>query len=357
MKRPVVVAGVVVGLLCVLGAGAARAQSAFAAAGVVESTQGGFRFPDGSLQLTAAEGGPLENVIRVSPSGGDFSSVEDALASIVAPSATNRFLVDVWPGEYQETGLLSVPGYVHVRGAGPNATRITSSRTHSSPTGDAAVLMLANLGRVSDLALRNTGTSGNFAIGIYSSFATRETVVDNVTIVVDGAGGVGHYAMYLNDSEPTIDRSTLRASGAPGSGTSVNAGIGLVNVSGGFPRPLVRNSLLNGGNGTDLDCGGASGTGFGVQAVSAAPVIVGSVVCGDLRAMAVYTAGSPQVQGSVLRVGGSTGAFLVETSGSVGFLVATSGVFHAGNVETGAGSITCTQSYKSNYTDANATCG
>lgn len=355
MERAVV--GIVVSVVLVVGVGAARAQSAFAAAGVVESTTGGFRFPDGTLQLTAAAGGPLENVIRVSAVGGDFSSVEDALASIVAPSATNRFLVDVGPGEYQETGLLSVPGYVHLRGAGPNVTRISSSRTHSSPTGDAAVLVLENLGRVSDLTLRNPGTAGNFAIGIFSTFATRETVVDNVTIVVDGAGGVGHYAMYLNDSEPTIDRSTLRASGAPGATTSVNAGIGLVNVSGGFPRPLVRNSLINGGSGTDLDCGGASGTGFGVQAVNAAPVVVGSVVCGDYRAMAVYTNGGPQIQGSVLRVGGSAGAFLVETSGSVVFQVAASGVFHGGSVETGAGSITCTQSYKSNYTDANATCG
>lgn len=356
MTRPGVVGGIVVGLLCVVAAGPARAQSAFAAAGIVESTQGGFRFPDGSLQLSAAEGGPLENVIRVSPAGADFTSVEDALASIVAPSATNRFLVDVGPGEYQETGLLSVPGYVHLRGAGPNVTRITSSRTHGSPTADAAVLVLASLGRVSDLALRNTAT-GTYAIGIYSSSATRETLVDNVSIAVDGAGGIGHYAIYLSDSEPTIDRSVLRASGAPGHGAAVNAAIGLVNVSGGFPRPLVRNSLLNGGTGTDLDCGGTSGTGYGVQAANASPVIAGSIVCGDYRALAVYTAGVPQVQGSVLRVGGSTNGFLVETSGSVGVLVGSSGVFHAGSVETGAGTLTCTQSYKSNYTDANATCG
>ena len=357
MKRPVVVAGVVVGLLSVLGAGAVRAQSAIAAAGVIESTEGGFRFPDATLQLTAALGGPLQNVIRVSASGGDFTSIEDALASIVAPSATNRFLVDVGPGEYEETGLLSVTAYVHLRGAGPNVTRIVSTRTSNSPSGNAAVVLLADRGRVSDLAIRNSGTADTFAIGIYSSFATRETVVDNVTIDIDGAGGVGHYAMYLNDSELTIDRSTLRARGAPGEGTSVNAAIGLVNVSGGFPRPLVRNSLLNGGSGADLDCGGSSQTGFGVQAVNASPVIVGSQVCGDFRAMAVYTAGTPQVQGSVLWVGSSTGAFLVETSGSVSFQVATSGAFHAGNVETGVGTITCTQSYKASYTDANATCG
>lgn len=48
------------------GGGDARAQTALATDGVIESTAGGFRFPDGSLQTTAASGSGL------SCSSGDF---------------------------------------------------------------------------------------------------------------------------------------------------------------------------------------------------------------------------------------------------------------------------------------------
>jgi hypothetical protein len=351
MERAVV--GIVVSVVLGLDPCSALAQSAFAAAGVVESTAGGFRFPDGTVQLTAAEGGPLQNVIRVSPSGGDFTSVEDALASIVSPSYTNRFLVLVGPGIYYENGLLLVPGYVHLRGAGPKHTLITSDRNASSLSPDAAAVQLATHGWISDLRIRNAGGTSSYAVGVYMSSTTRSAVLDNVVVEVDAFGGVGHYGLYLSDAEPTVSRSTVLANGA----SAANAAIGVLNVSGPLPRPLIVQSLLNGGNGSHSDCAGNLGSGIGIQGLEASPEIVDSVVCGSFRSMAVYTSGAVRARGSVLRVGNAAGAFLVEASGSADIRIATSGVFHAGSVKTGAGTITCTQSYKSDYGDASSTCG
>jgi len=143
-------------------------------------------------------GGGYENVIVVAKSGGDYSPVADALDSIASPAADNRYLVWVAPGVYTETQLAQVQGYVHLQGAGPNATLIQSSRSGGAPEPDAATVQLDDNGRISDVSIVNQG-AGAFGIAIYSAVATRAALVDNVLAEVNGAGGAGHYAAYLND--------------------------------------------------------------------------------------------------------------------------------------------------------------
>jgi hypothetical protein len=296
-------------------------------------------------------GGGYENVIVVARSGGDYSSVADALDSIASPAADNRYLVWVAPGVYTETLLAQVQGYVHLQGAGPNATLIKSSRSGGTPGPDAATLQLDDNGRVSDVSIVNQGT-GTFGIAIYSALATRAAIVDNVVAEVNGAGGVGHYAAYLNDSEVNIRNSTLKATGAVGFGTAVNAAVGIVNISDGFPQPLIENSKLIGGNNNGITCVDATGTGFGLQMVNASPDVRDSYVCGGHRGIFVGTAGNAQIRGSHVEVSSTGSAFLFETTGSATVLVANSGVFYVGNKHTGVGGLTCIHSYKSNYTAA-----
>lgn len=292
-----------------------------------------------------------EHFITVSPSGGDFTSVADALNSISGSSSTERYLVWVGPGVYTETDLVSVPAYVHLKGSGVNATVIASSRTNSTPSNVAATVDLLEDSRISDLTVRNTGT-GTFGIAIYSAQTTRDTRVDNVTAEVIGAGGTGHYAVYLNDAEINITNSLLQASGATGFGTGVNAGMGIVNIAGGFPQPLIEGSVLNGGNGNTLSCAGNSGTGFGIQGVNASPLVFNSVICGDHRGIFIGTAGNAHVHHSQVWVSTTGSAFLFETTASGAVVVTTSGVFYVGNKFTGTGGLVCTHNYKSNYTPA-----
>ena len=299
------------------------------------------------------EGGAYDHVLVVSPSGGDFTSVAAALSSISGSSSSNRYLVWVGPGVYTETALVTVPAYVHLQGAGSNATLLTSSRTGGSPGNAAATVELLEDSAISDMTVYNTGT-GTFGIALYSAQTSRDTTITNVVAEANGSGGTGHYAAYLNDAEPTILDSILRASGATGFGTGVNGAVGIVNIAGGFPRPLIKNSLLTGGNNNvnGLSCAGNSGTGFGIQGVNAAPVVTESYICGDRRGIFIGTNGQAQIHHSELWVSSTGGSFLIETTSAAAVVLTHSGVFYAGNKYTGTGGLVCTYTHKSNYTPA-----
>lgn len=306
-------------------------------------------FADGVDNTGAAYAG----VIVVATTGGDFTSVAAALNSISNPSAGSRYLVRVAPGTYSESELVHVRPYIHLQGAGPNATLITSARAGAAPGEGAATARLDDNGRISDLTLRNTGASP-IAIGVWSAEATRSAVIDSAVVEASGAGGSGHYAVFLSDSEPVIRGSVLRASGASGFGTGVNAAIGSVNVSGGFPQPLIEASTLLGGNVDPhgKSCAGNTGTGFGLQYINTAAEIVDSVVCGDHRAIFGGTNGSSRVERSKLLTSGTAGSFMVETTTAAIVTIANTGAFYAGNKHTGTGGLICVGAYKANYTAA-----
>jgi hypothetical protein len=284
----------------------------------------------------------VAHVITVAQSGGDYTSVAAALASISDNSSTNRYLVWVAPGVYTESELSLVKPYVHLRGSGPNATVILSTRSAAAIGPNAAAVQLENNARISDLTVRNEGVSSTFAMALYAVEPTsRAAVIDNVVAEANGAGGVAHFGIYLNDAEPTIRNSTFRASGATG-GTPLNAALSAVNIAGGFPQPLIENSFFE---------GKGSNSGYGFALSSAAPTVRHSHIWGDFRGIAALVAGMTQVQHSQLQEGGFTDGALFETSGSGTVAVANSGVFYI-NKHTGTGNLVCIHAYKANYTAA-----
>lgn len=169
---------------------------------------------------------PPANVVRVAKSGGDYTSLADALSDITDSSDSNPYFVQIGPGIFSETNLSAIPEFVHVRGSGPSVTVIESSRTGSTQSNSAATIEMMNNSRLSNLTVRNSGT-GVFGIALYLALTERTTIIDHVVAEAIGVGGTGHYAVYLNDAEPTIQGSVLRASGAIGFGTAVNAAVGV----------------------------------------------------------------------------------------------------------------------------------
>jgi hypothetical protein len=289
--------------------------------------------------LVGSGGDSYENVIVVAKSGGDFTSVAAALDSISDASSTNRYLVRVAPGIYSESNAVQVPGYVHLQGDGPNVTVITSNRGAAVPNNTAATIDMLENSRLSNLAVRNTGT-GPLSFGIYMVETSRDTVIDNVDVVVDGAGAGGaRSGIHLNSAAPTIKNSSFKASGATGFGTSVNAGLSSVHTAGGgFPQALILNSIfLGGATSTVQNCNDNSGTGFGMQLNEATPDIRHSHICGGHRGIALLQNGNPRVENSEIRVSSTGSAFLFEISVSGSISVATSGIAYVGNKFTGAG--------------------
>jgi hypothetical protein len=90
----------------------------------IESTAGGFRFPDSTVQETAAQVFP--NRLLVAPSGGDFTSIQTAINKI-SPTAGSPWLIEIAAGTYVEE--LTLKSHVHLKGAGIEATVIQPPST------------------------------------------------------------------------------------------------------------------------------------------------------------------------------------------------------------------------------------
>ena len=288
------------------------------------------------------------NYIVVAKSGGDYTSVATALASITNAADDNPYLVYVMPGEYTETSLVEVKEYVHLQGSGPNATIIVSTRTNSTQNNNAATVELKDNGRISDMTVRNEGT-GTYGIALYSAQTSRDTIVDNVVAEAVGAGGTGHFAAYWNDAEATIRNSTLRASGATGFGTAINAAFGSVNISAGFPQALIENSYLLGGTTSSIiNCNDGSGTGYGLMLSSSSPTVRNSHICGGHRGVSQLTNGHTQLQSATIKTSANSSAYLFEISASGSIKVASSAVSYFSTrkfIGAGTSGLTCVDAY------------
>lgn len=243
------------------------------------------------------------NVIRVSVTGSGFTSVASALISINDASASNRYLVDVGPGVFDETQLCSVPPFVTLRGAGPQATIIRSSRTSSSAGNTSATVNIANRSALQDVRVENVGTS-QVATAISGTDLTDETRIFNVIAAVEGAGGSEHIALAVVEADLTIESSTLVASGA----TGMNVAFRCFDSSGPFSQPQVLNSTLEGD-------GISNGVGADLQAT--AMYMDGTTVIGDSVAVDAKVSGSTRIVNSRVETLGLNPAYSATGSAAI----------------------------------------
>jgi hypothetical protein len=178
-----------------------QAQSQLRAAGVVESSAGGLRFPDGSLQARAAA--PYAGIVTVAASGADHISIQDAIDSITGASASNRWLVRVAPGVYPES--IAMASFVDVEGAGRLATVIAGGTATDSVAcaneselrqlavsaeSGAAIACAGASPRLSDLAVRIAGSAcAGIANTGGASPRIRDVEIDEASSC-DGATGL-----------------------------------------------------------------------------------------------------------------------------------------------------------------------
>jgi len=167
---------------------------AIQADGVIESTAGGFKFPDGSVQTMAA--GHYERLLVVAKSGGDFTSIQAAINSTTNTPA-DRYLVLVAPGIYNEKVVMKQG--VDVQGAGVLVTTITAA---GSPLADTGTVVGANDAELSHLTVTNTGGVGLNAIAIYNDMASPR--ITDVSAL--GQGGDYAFGVYNTQSSPAMTK-------------------------------------------------------------------------------------------------------------------------------------------------------
>jgi len=183
---------------------------------------------------------PLQNIITVAKSNGDFDDPVAALNSITDASAANPYLVVIAPGVYDigSSGLV-MQEYVDVAGSGQDSTFIKGSKSNSSLNGNAALVTGSDNAGLRDLTIENMSSTSVYAVGIYNSAASPKlsnlTIkladntqrqygvsnisssapeIDNVTIVLSvSSGGDRQYGIYNNGSSPLIRNTTITTNG------------------------------------------------------------------------------------------------------------------------------------------------
>ena len=161
--------------------------------------------------LSTVSGTNYANRIVVAKSGGDYTNITDALNSITNNNATNRYLIAVMPGIYNES--VTMKDYVDISGAGEHAVIIRGSgnavtganyslienvRIESNGSGVRRGIYALN---TDDFIVRNAKlfvrSSDTWVIGIEANVSTN-FVLYNVEVDAIGNGTVdSSYGIYV----------------------------------------------------------------------------------------------------------------------------------------------------------------
>lgn len=166
-----------------------------------------------------------QGYVVVALSGGDYTTISAALAAISA-SSSNRYLIKVMPGVYNEQ--VTMEPYVDIEGSGELNTKITYAGS-SSIGASTGTLFGASNSELRWLTVENTGGSthaiainnwnnspqlthitaiasgGTYNYGIHN----YESSTEMMNIKTQASGGTGSYGVYNNFSSATIRDSVL----------------------------------------------------------------------------------------------------------------------------------------------------
>ena len=147
------------------------------------------------------------NIVWVAKSGGDFTSVNAALASISDASIDNTYLIKIAPGVYTETGGIDMKSYVDIEGSGNRTTflRAVGGTTNPVTDGSSATLRAGNIwAEVRSLHV-DSYTSANYAVAIWTTGASNSQL-RFTDVVAEAAGGfVENFGIFNKSSAPFFD--------------------------------------------------------------------------------------------------------------------------------------------------------
>jgi pectin methylesterase-like acyl-CoA thioesterase len=152
-------------------------------------------------------------VVTVAKSGGDFTSVQTAIEEIREANPENPYLVWVAPGVYSET--VTLKPYVHLQGAGAEATVIVSAISNAGWPPTQATLVLTRHVSVRDLTAVNIG-GGVMNVALFAGEGVFQALVEDVTARAVGSGSV-NYAVRLSGDGTDITLQDVTAQAENGS--------------------------------------------------------------------------------------------------------------------------------------------
>lgn len=202
-------------------------------------------------------------VIVVAKSGGDFTTIQNAINSI-SPSAVNPYLIKVMPGTYIENIVLK--SYINLIGAGKETTTIQLNVNENA-------ILVSNISNVSISGFTIAGAGGYAGININA--ASNISVMNN--IIKSHSYGIG----LINSPNVNISGNTI----------SMNIYDG-ISFTGNYENSVIEsNTITDNSNGISL--GGNSSVMIvrantiqrnsqgGIAGAWASPVIVNNFVTGN----------------------------------------------------------------------------
>ena len=180
------------------------------------------------------------NEVVVAKSGGDFTSIQAAIDNITDASSSNRYLVYVAPGVYNER--VTMTAYVDLAGAGQDLTHITAAGGSSSNAASATLIGASNA-TLRNLTIDNTG-GATIGIGIYTDSINPFTI-EHVSVNASASGNSA-IAIYTTGSTVNIQDTYAYASGTYAYG---------IRNGGTVPSKVIMADVEAWGDGTDTGIG------------------------------------------------------------------------------------------------------
>ncbi|MEM7114804.1 MAG: hypothetical protein AAF614_20380 [Chloroflexota bacterium] len=156
---------------------------------------------------------PVDNIIVVAKSGGDFTTIGAALAAITDASATNPYLIRIGPGIYEE--IVDLKSHVDIEGSGSGVTIIrgdggtffdgNNATIRANGISSAELRLLT----VESIALSNSHSTAIWAydLGAAVSFT-------NITASGSAGSNTNHgISIFGASSSPKLDNVQVSASG------------------------------------------------------------------------------------------------------------------------------------------------
>lgn len=349
------------------------AQTSISTEGTIESTAGGFKFPDGSVQLAAAV--PPSNVLVVAKSGAPFDSIQEALDSISDAGADNPYLVFVAPGIYTER--VKMKPHVDVQGAGMQTVVISSPAAGTgSPTlktaADAELRFLTvgstasagldsvavgceSSGRLHRVAIEAETSSAGGSVsarGVYG-FPCEELVLRGVEVTSSGSSRLNN-GLFINDfpAGPPPSLSVFDSHFSVHGGTGGSNAVGIA----------AQGSVTIANTSITVQDGANSNTGFYLGSrpdsqvqLEGVTILVGAATIGSGLGVSGQDHGTDSARIRIDRSSISSPDDSILTRTGISVVVGASML--DGSVETSfGGSVTCVASYDSSYTALDSFC-
>jgi hypothetical protein len=220
----------------------------------------------------------VQNIINVNKNPGidEFSSVKDAVDSILDSSSTNRYLVNVGPGIYSENEI-TLKSYITVQGTSQLSTIIEASTTNQN------IFNMVSQSMIKNLFIRGATDSGKCAIyyapvsATPTSFCWAENITfgsNNILAKSVGTTGVSANLQLHNVRFGGFDFVTGFWATNDGGGTSTIQLRSISTTNGGITNTLVNLAIADSincqivCNSGQLSKGSQTGSGNGFYAIN-----------------------------------------------------------------------------------------